>query len=67
MAGDTAARPRVGVAPTGSDRVAKPAPVRRRLAKAGLLSLVLLGVAITPVWMGGLIWSVYLVVRWLVG
>lgn len=43
------------------------APIRHRLAKAGLLSLLLLGVLVTPLWMAGLAWSLYRVALWLVG
>ncbi len=59
----------MSIASTSSDRAATSAnrPIRLRLAKAGLISLLLLGVVITPVWMGGLAWGAYLIVRWLVG
>lgn len=41
--------------------------LRSRLAKAGLLSVLMVGVLITPVWLGLILCWLYLIARWLIG
>lgn len=40
---------------------------RRRWAGIGLVSILAVGVLVTPIWLGLILWALFLAARWLFG